>query len=404
MNEFRSGWRLLLAGLLGNALGVGAILFYSMSSFMVPLEQEFGWTRTEMGGAISCLMFGWILVMPLLGRICDRYGPRKPILISIPLLALFMAGLSRLQGELMLLYGLFTASAVFGSGTLGVTYIAAVSKRFDRHRGLAYGITLAGTGISAFVLPIVLNELIGDYGWRVAWLVLAGVVLCQFPIVWLWIRDKDAATAGTMPAATPDSVAGLSLGEVLRVRAFWLLSSAFLLVALVMAGLLINLIPLLREIGLSPQAAASTSAGVGIGLLFARVAVGFLLDRFQARYVAVAAFGVAALGCLLLAGQRTEFATFAVFALGFTSGAELDLLAYMSARYFGLRAHATVYSIGLSIFYFGAVLAPLLVGGLYDYVGDYTLALELTILCCIAASVLILLMGPYPRFEPPTGH
>ena len=112
-------------------------------------------------------------------------------------------------------------------------------------------------------------------------------------------------------------------------RAFWLLSSAFLLVALVMAGLLINLIPLLREIGLSPQAAASTSAGVGIGLLFARVAVGFLLDRFQARYVAVAAFGVAALGCLLLAGQRTEFATFAVFALGFTSGAELDLLAYM---------------------------------------------------------------------------
>ena len=400
MAEFRRGWPVVVAGLSGNALGVGAILFYSMSSFMVPLEEEFGWSRTEMGAAISFLMLGWILVMPLLGRICDRFGPRKPILLSIPLLALFMAGLSRLQGELMMLYGLFAASAVFGSGTLGVTYIAAVSKHFDRHRGLAYGITLAGTGVSAFVLPILLNALIEDHGWRSAWLILSCLVLCQFPIAWMWIgKDADSPTGsgGTAPRAATE--AGFSLGEALRRPAFWLLSVTFLLVALVLSGLLINLIPLLREIGLSPRDAATTTATVGIGLLFARVAVGFLLDRFQARYVAVMAFAVAALGCLLLAGQRTEFATFAVLALGFTAGAELDLLAYMSARYFGLRAHATIYSIGLSIFYSGAVCAPLLVGGLYDYTGGYHAALQLTVVCCVVASVLILLMGPYPSFE-----
>lgn len=409
MAEFRRGWPVVVAGLSGNALGAGAILFYSMSSFMVPLEEEFGWSRTEMGAAISFLMLGWILVMPLLGRICDRFGPRKPILLSIPLLALFMAGLSRLQGELMMLYGLFAASAVFGSGTLGVTYIAAVSKHFDRHRGLAYGIILAGTGVSAFVLPILLNALIEDYGWRSAWLILSCLVLCQFPIAWIWIgKDADgpAGRGATAPRAATE--AGFPLAEALRRPAFWLLSVTFLLVALVMSGLLINLIPLLREIGLSRRDAATTTATVGIGLLFARVAVGFLLDRFQARHVAVMAFAVAALGCLLLAGQRTEFATFAVLALGFTSGAELDLLAYMSARYFGLRAHATIYSIGLSIFYSGAMLAPLLVGGLYDYTGGYRAALQLTVVCCVVASVLILLMGPYPSFEeaeiPVTGR
>lgn len=400
MSEFRTGWPALVAGVSGNALGAGAILFYSMSSFMGPLEQEFGWSRAEMGAAISCLMLGWIVTMPVLGRLCDRYGPRRPILISIPLLALLIAGLSRLQGDLTGLYLMFTASAVFGSGTLGVTYIAAVSKYFDRHRGLAYGITLAGTGISAFVLPILLNYLIEFHGWRTAWLVLAGLALCQFPIAWLCIKDgAGGRAAGDDSPEVGVTATGLTLAEALRSRAFWLLSTAFLLVALVISGLLINMIPLLNEMGLDARDAATTTAGLGIGLLFARVTVGLLLDHFQARYVAVAAFLTAVVGCVLLAQQQTDYVPFAVFALGFTSGAELDLLAYMSARYFGLKAHASVYSIGLSIFYFGAVLAPLLVGGLYDATGAYTVALQITVLGCMLACVLIMLMGSYPRFD-----
>jgi len=80
--EFRRGWPPLLAALLGNATGVGAIVYYSMSSFTLPLEREFGWSRSDMGFAVSCPVFGWIVSMPLVGMLRDR--PRGPVLFGGP--------------------------------------------------------------------------------------------------------------------------------------------------------------------------------------------------------------------------------------------------------------------------------------------------------------------------------
>ena len=395
-DEFRRGWHELLAATLGNATGAGAIMYYSMSSFMLPLEQEFGWNRSEIGLAISCLVLGWIFTMPLIGVLCDRLGPRKPILCSIPSLALVLVALSFLDGSLLNLYLLFFAGAVVGSGTLGVTYIAAISPSFDTNRGLAYGIALAGTGLSALLLPLGLHEVISAYGWRSAWLALSVVVLLQWPIAWKCIKDRQFDTSRQEPGG---QAGGMSLEQALRTWNFWLLAAAFLLMALLLSGLLINLIPLLISSGFSAGQAARAAAGIGIGLLFARICVGYLLDRLPARLVAIGAFIIAALGCLLLRSDSAAIVSIAALALGFTAGAELDLLAYMTARYFGVRFHASIYAVSLSLFYVGAVFAPVLVGELYAITGNYSLVLQCTIASCVLAGALILFLGPYPSFN-----
>lgn len=400
--EFRQGWPTLSAAALGNATGVGAIMYYSVSSFMLPLEDTFGWTRSEMGLAVSVLVLGWIISMPLVGLVCDKVGPRKPVLVSIPLLALTLVALSQLNGALWHLYGLFFAGAVFGSGTLGVTYIAAVSARFVENRGLAYGITLAGTGISAFLLPLGLHQLITLFDWRTAWMVLALCALVQWPIAYVYIRPPTSAQQGTSSSTGPNALWGDTLADALRSTRFWLLAVAFLLIATLLSGLLINLIPLLSEAGMTREEAASATAGIGVGLLFARVFVGYLLDRVSARWVAVVAFSIAAFGCWLLDTGDPVLAGVGALALGFTVGSELDLLAYMTARYFGNRAHASIYAVSLSVFYVGAVIAPLLVGQLHEQSQGYSVALQATVVVCAIASVLIIMMGPYP--SRPAAH
>lgn len=383
--------------MLGNATGVGAILYYSMSSFMLPLEEEFGWSRSDMGLAVSCLVVGWIVSMPVVGAICDKFGPRWPILVCIPLLSAVLFYLPYLNGSLTQLYVVFFFAALLGSGTLGVSYIAAVSPAFVANRGLAYGLTLAGTGVSAALLPIGLHQLISQFDWRFAWQVLGVVVLAQWPIAYLCIRPYR--TKRSERVLVPLSTQGHTLRQALTSVNFWLLAGAFLFVALLLSGLLINLIPLLTESGMRRDQAAAATAGVGVGLLFARVFVGYLLDRFPARIVAVLSFGIAALGCVMLTGDSPQLAAAGALFLGFTVGSELDLLAYMTARYFGERAHASIYSASLSVFYVGAIIAPLLVGEIYAHSQSYDLVLHAAVGSCAVASVLIGLMGPYPEWN-----
>ena len=210
--------------------------------------------------------------MPAIGVICDRFGatptypdqhtavrsgPGQPVTIE--------------QQSTDALPVVFSG-AVLGSGTLGVTYIAAVSPRFVNNRGLAYGITLAGTGLSAF--PIAIGFVCSNFSlWTGATavagtgaggtaavansLVLHSGAVVQYAVT----KQKSVSVCGD----------GVSLAEAIRTRNFWLLAAAFLVIALFLSGLMINLIPLLTESGLSASQAASATAGIGAGLLFARV-------------------------------------------------------------------------------------------------------------------------------------
>jgi predicted MFS family arabinose efflux permease len=392
--ELRRQWKVAAAGFCGNALGVGALLYFGLGSFVKPMEQSLGWNRLQINVAATIFTLTSMLALPVVGRLCDSLGPRRVVLPSILALAVGIALIALGPANLNAFYAEYLLCSLLGAGTLGLTYAAAVSSAFDARRGLALGISLSGAGVAAFALPLLLRLVIEAHGWRAAWMALALVALLQWPIAAVLLPGSSDRGA-TKSAADGHAQHGLLL--LLRTRRFWLMTLPFFLVALFMSGYLVNLVALLSDRGLSAAEAAATASLVGIGILIARLLVGFLLDVTPARWLAAIVFTSSAAGALCLLESSPASAAVGAFLFGFTAGAEYDLLAFMASRYFRGPAQNAVLGASLSLFNAGAVLSPLLAGGLYQAGGSYSRGLLLVVPGCLVAAAIVSCLGSYPE-------
>ncbi len=406
--EFRRGWGIVLAAAAGCGLGLSALPFYGLAPLMIPLQQQFGWDRAEISVAFTFMTLGLLIAGPLIvGRLSDRIGVRAVALWSIPLFAAMLFGLNFIQagpegapGPLWLWLG-YLAMALLGAGTSPITYTRAVNAWFDQNRGLALGFTLAGTGVMGIVLPLAMAQVVPSYGWRGGFMTLAALALLAWPVVALMLRDAPKPLAA--PGATAPVASGATLGEAVRSHRFWAMGIAFLLLALGIAGLVVHLIPMLMDAGMSPQEAGQVAALIGVGVIAGRVIIGFLVDRFFGPLVAIIVFLITASGCVLLADGGVAVAPYAAFLIGFALGAEVDLIAYFTSRYFGMKRYGEVYGWQYGFYGLGAAFAPVLMGVLFARGGgDYTLALHVSAGLCVVACLLLASLGRYPRYPAPT--
>ena len=402
--EFGRGWGVILAAAAGCGLGLSALPFYGLGPQMTPLGEEFGWSRTEISIAFTFMTLGLLIAGPVIvGRLSDRIGVRAVALASIPLFALTLFGLQFIQqgpegapGPVLLWVG-YLAMAFLGAGTSPITYTRAVNAWFDRNRGLALGLTLAGTGAMGIILPMILGRVAPEFGWRGGFITLAILAILAWPVVALLLKNAPAvgpqAQAGVAPGAT--------LGEAVKNYRFWALGFAFLILALGIAGLVVHLFPMLTDAGLTPQEAGSIAALIGVGVIVGRVFIGFLVDRLFGPLVAIVVFLVTAVGCVLLADGGIAIAPYAAFLIGFALGAEVDLIAYFTSRYFGMKRYGEIYGWQYGFYGLGAAFAPVLMGALFTAGGGtYTLALHVSAGLCVAACVLLGTLGRYPTFKP----
>ena len=402
--EFGRGWGVILAAAAGCGLGLSALPFYGLGPLMTPLGEEFGWSRTEISIAFTFMTLGLLIAGPVIvGRLSDRIGVRAVALASIPLFALTLFGLQFIQqgpegapGPVLLWVG-YLAMAFLGAGTSPITYTRAVNAWFDRNRGLALGLTLAGTGAMGIILPMILGRVAPEFGWRGGFITLAILAILAWPVVALLLKNAPAvgpqAQAGVAPGAT--------LGEAVKNYRFWALGFAFLILALGIAGLVVHLFPMLTDAGLTPQEAGSIAALIGVGVIVGRVFIGFLVDRLFGPLVAIVVFLVTAVGCVLLADGGIAIAPYAAFLIGFALGAEVDLIAYFTSRYFGMKRYGEIYGWQYGFYGLGAAFAPVLMGALFTAGGGtYTLALHVSAGLCVAACVLLGTLGRYPTFKP----
>lgn len=375
--EFRRGWRSLLAAAIGNGSGLSGLAFYTFGVFVLPLVAAFGWTRGEVSTAASFLIIGTAITAPLIGSVIDRYGARRVGIASMIALALGYAALTQLDGTLGLFYVAWLGLSLIGGGTTPVVWTRTVNIWFDRGRGLALGIALAGSGLAGIFAPVIISRVIAEYGWQAGYLAVGGfILLVGVPLIALLLEERpkvaataDAATSSAAAAPLP----GFVLAEALRQVAFWKIAAGFFLVSGVIAALIINLIPLLVDRGLAQQSAASIAGVMGIAVLVGRVAIGFLLDRFAAPAVARLLLGICALGCftLTIPDASLWLVTISVLSLGLAAAAEVDLVAYLTSRFFGMRAYGEIYGWQLTSFYLGAALGPLAAGMAYDHYQSY---------------------------------
>lgn len=199
------------------------------------------------------------------------------------------------------------------------------------------------------------------------------------------------------------AVPGVSGREALRDGIFWLLFTAVFLVAVSVIGCLIHLVPMLRDRGMSAQAAAFATSIFGGAVIPGRVGSGYLLDRYFASHVAVTFFCGAAVGILLLwSGATGGLAYVAAFLVGMGMGAEGEIMAYLVSRYFGLRAFGEIFGYAMISFTLGGIVGPLLMGVGFDETGSYHLVLGLFLVATLVGAGLMTWLGPYRTWQPIT--
>lgn len=404
-SEFSRGWTVLVAASLGVAFGASPIPFNSLGPFTLPLQQEFGWGRGDIQLAIFFMTVAVICIVPIIGGLADRYGVRPVALLTLAGFGVTYAALAATPASLVGFYALWMVMGLVGGGSTPVTWTRAVNGWFVKSRGLALAITLLGTGITAAFLPSLSTWLIEHYGWRTAFLLIALLPLgIALPIaIWLF-REPPLPQRSTSEGVVAAALPGVTLREATRDYRFWVLLGSIFLVATSIAGTMTNLQPLLVDRGFTAAEAARTAGAIGISIIVGRLLAGYLIDRFWAPGVTLPMLILPAGSCLLLASDALTHGNALVAAalIGLASGAETDLVAFLTAKYFGLAHYGKIYGVQYAMFGFASGISPALFGSVFDRTGSYDIILYVAACFFVIGAILLLFMGRYPRdtYEP----
>ncbi|PRC43338.1 MFS transporter, partial [Mycobacterium sp. ITM-2017-0098] len=230
--------------------------------------------------------------------------------------------------------------------------------------------------------------------------------------VWFFFRgaqdDRSVLPVTDQPVPAVIAVVdlpGVTLGEGLRSATFYKLLVAAGLFAFTTLGVVVHLVPILRDAGAEPLAAAGTAALVGVFSIVGRLGVGLLLDRFPGRFVGACAYLIPIVGCaaLLIDGSSPLAQTLAAALFGLTLGAEVDVIAYLASRYFGLKNFGGLFGGLVAALSLGTAFGPLAAGATSDHFGGYSNFLILTmVLMGVSSLALASLKAPpdWPAVTP----
>lgn len=398
--EIAQRWPLILATCIGIVSSSFVLPYYTIGALLTPVTEEFGWTRAQFQAAILFSSGLGALTAPVIGWLNDRYGPRRVALPSIVGLSLGFLFASQLDGELWMLFAAYGFMALLGAGTIPVTWTRAIATSFFQRRGLALGLALTGTGLCASVAPHYTVWLTGEFGWRGAYVGLALVpLLLAFPVLFFLFRPlSEHSVEATSEDNRALQATGVTLGEAVRGYRFWILLLSILFAYQGFSGIGPNLIPSMTDEGFSREQAATVQSVFGLSIILGRVVVGYLVDRFWAPGVASICLAVPAVGAFLLHGEQSlELAILASFMIGFAAGAELDLMAFLAARYFGLAHYAKIYSVLYATLAVCSGTAPMVFAYAYDLTGSYDIGYGIAIALFLASAIMVLLLGRYPE-------
>jgi MFS family permease len=392
---FRNPWWVVIGSVAGLIVCNGPILNYSFGVFLKPIMADMGWDRGTASSAMSFGEFFGAAMVPVLGWMMDRWGIRRVALPGIAAFAICLALLGFTPRSLPIFVLLFSLTWISSAIQCPLGYTKAIAGWFDRRRGLALGIALAGVGLGAMIIPQIAQFLIARIGWRGAYVCLGVLMFAiAFPSVALWIREPRAGE-GERRAVAAGNLAGFTAGEAVRTTRFWLMAPAFFLVATALLGFSGHIVPLLTDRGLSPAAATATFGLLGLATLTGRVVTGFLVDRLFAPYIAGGFWFASIAGFALLLTGSEWLPAAGVALVGLGIGAEVDMLAFLNSRYFGQRAFGQLYGVFFMCFSLGGATGRSLDGILFDRAGSYAPALIASAVALVVAVALLTRLGAY---------
>ena len=401
-SEWRSAWPLPFICALG--YGAATAHIYSAGLFIAPLEREFGWSRAAITGGLTVISVISVFGAPFVGLLIDRIGARK---IGIPGLAVYAAGIAALSLAGPSLLGWYALWILIGVGSLmtkATVWTSAVASRFDRSRGLAMAITLCGAGFGSALMPVLANRLLVAFNWREAYLALGGIIaLVSIPLMIPFLRDARDVARTRAPTSQPVPVlGGLHFAEAVRSARFFKLALISFLAVSAMTAMMVHMVPILSERGFTSSDAARIAGLAGVGSVIGRLGTGFLLDRFSGTMIGGVGFSLPILVVLAIygAGDLPWVAAPAAFLLGVTLGTEVDVIGYVTSRYFGMRNFGGVFGTLIGLQSLAVGTGPLIASFIFDHTRSYDWVLSGVVPIFVLATGLILSMGKYPDLGP----
>ena len=391
--EWRQHWHVPAAAAIGYSMF--GLQTYAIGPFVIPLEQEFGWSRATVMAGLTLSNLVGIFVNIAIGALVDRLGPRRVGLAGLLAKAATFGMLGFATGTLFnwsVLWFLVALGAMLSNSQI---WTAGVASRFDKGRGLALALALSGTSICGAIAPLLGTELIQQFGWRLAFpgIALAWLIV-SLPVVFLGFRDGDKAKV-VRPDADSAGPPGLSLREGLRSTIYWRLLFAAFAYAAYTVALAPNLVPLLVEKGSEAMQAAAIASIVGVLAIVSRLAAGFLLDWLPSHIIGAVIFMLPVAGCLIMLAEHPPLALqiMAVVSLGITIGAEFDVIVYLTARHFGTRSFGALFGGMITTGALGGTIGPVGAGWIHDRFNNYDPLLILLAAIMAISSVMILSIG-----------
>ncbi|WP_047250312.1 MFS transporter [Chromobacterium subtsugae] len=377
---------------------------------MVPLEHEFGWSRSAISTALAINLALFGLMGPFAAAAMLRFGLRRTVLAALALLAVCvgLSSLMRSNWQLQLLWGLMVGCATGATAmTLGAS---VVSRWFVRHRGLAMGILTASSATGQLAFLPLMAYLTEWHGWRSTVWLLAIAAACVMPLVALLLPERPSSIGlralGEADDAPPPPVLGHNpiriafdaLARAARSRDFWLLFATFFVCGASTNGYIgTHFIAMCGDYGLTPVRGASLLAAMGMFDLLGTTLSGWLSDRFAPQILLFCYYGLRGLALIYLpyAFGLEYFLGLPLFAMfyGLDWVATVPPTVKLTAGSFGSQEAPVVFGWIVAGHQLGAAFAALGAGMLRNSLGSYTAATMISGGLCLLAAGLVLLIN-----------
>jgi MFS family permease len=387
-----AGWRVTLAAFIGVMVSFAALVPYTFSLYLAPLQAEFGWKREAISRAFAIAALTVAACSPTIGTLLDRVAPPKVILPCILVFACGIASLSLLRGDIAQFYGTYLLIGIVGNGTAQLAYSRAVLTWFERRRGLALAIVLTGSGTGSILLPIIAQQVMAAHGWRASYLVLGAIALLGFPLTALLVRNRPT------PVVARKIETPVRIAAVLRSSIFWLIALPVMLGAFSINATIAHLSALLTDHSVPASGAVLALSMLGVSGIVGRLMTGYLLDRLFAPFVSLGVLVISGAGIATIAfATTTAGGIFGAFLMGFGAGSEADVVPYLIAKYFGRARFSTLYGLSWTAYAIGGATGPVVLGHAFDKAGTYHAATVLLFAAPLLLAALMQLLFPgYP--------
>jgi sugar phosphate permease len=396
------GWLVVLAALL-ITFSSGPGQSFTFAVVIDPIIAETGLSRTLLstlyagGTAVSAAM------TLAIGRLVDRRGARRMLVLVALLLGLACAGLAQAQGPLGLFLG-FAGLRALGQGSLPVIATLLTAQWFVRYRGRAMAIVTLGFALSNASFPPLTQALVSAYGWRGAYLALGGlIVIILLPAV-LIARDRPEALG-----LFPDGASGPPASEriaadasppasapTLRSVSFWLLALPLAVGPFVVTALVFHQVSIFAERGLGATVAAGVFVAFSAAAAGATMLGGLLVERIGPRRLLLAnlLLMAIAIASLRLVSSPALATTYALL-LGASAGVQSVVQGVAWATYYGRIGLGRLQGSAAMVTISAAALAPLPLAAWQQAAGSYAPGLAALVALPLLAAALLL------RFQPP---